>query len=69
MNENAYRRLGELLLDELLLRAGLAQTSPDPVSFSVDFVVDADRETESVVLRCERINSSPIELRFPLRPN
>ncbi len=66
MNDYAYKRLGELLLDEVLLRAGLAQTSSEPVRLSVDFVVDADRDTERVVLRCERINSPPIELRFPL---
>ena len=69
MNENAYKRLGEVLLDEVLLRAGLAQTSSEPVQLSVDFVVDTDRDTESVVLRCDRINGPSIELRFPLCGN
>ena len=66
MNEDAYRQLDALFLDELLLRAGLAQTSDDPVRFSLDFVVDTDRDAGSVVLKCDRINDSPIELRFPL---
>ena len=66
MNENAYQRLGEVLVDELLLRAGLAQTSSDPVNFAVNFVVDTDRDAGTVVLRCERTNDTPLELRFPV---
>lgn len=66
MNENAYRRLGEVLVDELLLRAGLAQTGSEPVSFSVGFVVDADPDTQTVTLKCDRTNTSPLELRFQL---
>ena len=66
MNEEAYRRLGELILDELLLRAGLAQTGPHAVGVSLDFSVGADVDTDSVVIRCERISSPSIELRVGL---
>ena len=66
MNENAYQRLGELLLDELLLRAGLAQTDDEPVHVSLDVVVGADTDRRQVVLKCARINSPPIELHLPL---
>jgi hypothetical protein len=69
MNDNTYRRFGEVLLDELLLRAGLAQTGTEPVGVAVEFVVETDPDTRSVVLRCERINSPPVELRFPLQQN
>ena len=62
------KNLRVLLVDDLLLRAGLAQTHDEPVSFSVDFAVETDTDTRSVVLRCDRINSPPIELRFPIQP-
>ena len=67
MNDDAYRRLGELMVDEVLLRAGLAQTGSDPVSASIDFAVDTERESETVTVRCGRINSAPVELRFRLQ--
>ena len=66
MNANAYQRLGELLLDELLLRAGLAQTDTEPVHVSLDAVVGVDTDRRHVVLKCKRINSPPIELHLPL---
>ena len=66
MNENAYQRLGEVLVDELLLRAGLAQTNTEPVGFALDIGVSVESETETVVLECSRINAPPIELRFAL---
>ena len=66
MNENSYRRLGESLLDEVLLRAGLAQTSAEPISVTVEFVVRTDHTTRSVVLRYDAVNGPPIELRLPL---
>ena len=66
MNDEAYKRLGEVLVDELLLRAGLAQTDASSVSFAVEFDVETDKEARSVVLRCSRTNTTPLELRFPL---
>ena len=67
MNKEAYTRLGEVLIDELLLRAGLAQKSSEPTTVSLNFTVEADAESEQVLLRCERINNTPLELRFPIR--
>ena len=56
----------EWLLDELLVSAGLVQTRSEPVMVSMDFVVGTEPESESLVLRCDRINTAPIELRLPL---
>ena len=55
------------MIDELLLRAGLAQKSSEPTTVSLNFTVEADAESEQVLLRCERINNTPLELRFPVR--
>ena len=65
MNDEAYRRLGEVLVDEVLLKAGLAQTTSEAVRLTLDFVVETDSDSGSVVLTCERTNNPPVELRFP----
>ena len=64
MNEKACRQLGESILGEILLRAGLAQTGPDAVGVSLDFSVEAEEDTKTVVIRCERVSGPPIELRL-----
>ena len=65
----AYQRLGEAVLEEIVVRAGLdqAQTAPrDAVPVALHFVVSADAEDRRLVIRGERIGQAPLELRFDL---
>ena len=64
-----YQRLGEALLEEIVVRAGLDQAqapSPDPVSVALHFVVSADREDGRLVIRGDRIGQAPLEVRLDL---
>lgn len=64
-----YQLLGEALLEEIVVRAGLdqAQAPPrDAVPVSLSFVVSADAETGQLVIRGERVGGAPLELRFDL---
>ena len=64
-----YQRLGEALLEEIVVRAGLDQArapSSDPVSVALHFVVSAEREAGHLVIRGDRIGQAPLEVRLDL---
>ncbi len=67
--EETYARLGEALLEEIVVRAGLdqAQTpSSDAVSVALHFLVSADIDEGRLVIRGERIGQAPVEVRLDL---
>ena len=63
----AYQDLGEAILDEVLVRAGIDQgRSPGDaeIRLALDFVVSVDEEQNHLVIRSERIGQSALELRL-----
>ncbi len=63
------QQLGEAVLEEILVRAGLDQPQPSPgdaVPVSLQFIVRADPETGALVISGERVNQPPLELRVRL---
>ncbi len=64
-----YQWLGEALLEEIVVRAGLDQAqapSQDSVPVTLHFVVTADAEDGCLVIRGDRIGQAPLELRLDL---
>ena len=65
----AYQELGEVLLEEVLVRAGLDQAHAgqgDEIRLALDFVVSVDAERGQLVIRVKRIGQSAFELRLDL---
>ncbi len=65
----AYQDLGEVILDEVLVRAGLDQARSEPgdeISLALDFHVSMDTDTNQLVIRGDRIGQAPFELRLEL---
>lgn len=64
-----YLALGEALLEELIVRAGLKQAHDVPlgpeVEVALNFTVRSDGD-HALVIRTERIGHAPLELRVNL---
>lgn len=64
-----YAVLGEALLQELLVRAGLTHArmprGGEPLEVSLDFRISADRN-HALVISSDRIGNTPLELRIDL---
>ena len=66
-NEVPFCELGEVVLEEILLRAGLEQprsANTNRVALSLDFEVCVDKNTESVVIQGNRFDGSPLNIRL-----
>lgn len=66
-NTDAYRALGEAVVQALVLNAGLQQAKDPAVdSVSVELVFDlrADTAGRSLLIRHERVAEAPLELRI-----
>ena len=65
----AYQDLGEAILEEVLVRAGVDQARAaqgDEIRTTLDFLVTVDTERDQLVIRGERIGQSAFELRLAL---
>ena len=65
----AYQDLGEVILDEVLVRAGIDQARSahgGDISLELDFHISVDAENQQLVIRGERIGQSAFELRLAL---
>ncbi len=65
----AYQDLGEAILEEVLVRAGIDQARTaqgKELRLALDFVVSVDAESDQLVIRGERIGQSPLEVRLDL---
>ena len=65
----AYQDLGEAILEEVLVRAGIDQARTaqgDEIRVALDFLVSVDAERDQLVIRGERIGQSAFELRLAL---
>ena len=70
-NTDAYRALGEAVVQALVLNAGLQQAKDPAVdSVSVELVFDlrADTAGRSLLIRHERVADPPLELRIAVPP-
>ena len=66
-NASSFQRLGELVLEEILVRSGIHQPHlPDSASLrvSLDFEVRADERDESVVVEGAYYDGTPYVLRL-----
>jgi hypothetical protein len=68
MNEidASYHALGEQILEELVVRAGLGRTDSAEVSVSLNFTVSASASDKSLLIRSERIGNQPLEILLQL---
>jgi len=68
MNEidASYHALGEQILEELVVRAGLGRTDSTEVSVSLNFTVSASASDKSLLIRSERIGNQPLEILLQL---
>lgn len=67
---DACQELGEVVLEEVLVRAGIdqAHSAPaDELRLALEFVVGVDAERDQLVIRGTRLGQSPFELRLDLR--
>lgn len=64
-----YLALGEALLEELIVRAGLKQAHESPgakeLEVALNFTITSDG-THALVIRSDRIRHAPLELRVNL---
>ena len=70
-NTDAYRALGEAVVQAIVLNAGLMQAKdPSVESVSVDLVFDvrADTTSRSLLIRHERVAEPPLQLRIAVPP-
>ncbi len=68
-NEVPFCELGEAVLEEILLRAGLEQprsASTSRVALSLDFEVCVDKSSESVVIQGKRFDGSYFNIRLKI---
>lgn len=66
---DTYQRLGEAVLEEIIVRAGLDQphaAAAGAVPVALQFVVSADAGDRAVRIRGERLGQAPLELRIDL---
>ena len=69
MSQNlaASQVFGEMMLEEILVRAGLGQPTaidPNNINLSFKIVVVTDADVPGIAIRCERIGKSPLELQL-----
>jgi len=67
--DDTYQRLGEAVLEEIVVRAGLEQAQAEPresVSVALTFIVSAEAEENRLVIRGDRVGQTPLELRIQL---
>ena len=70
-NTDAYRALGEAVVQAIVLNAGLTQAkdpSMDSVSVELVFDLRADPAGRSLLIRHERVADPPLELRVAVPP-
>ena len=66
---SAYQELGEVVLEEVLVRAGIDQAHSargDEIRLALEFVVGVDAERGQLIVRGERIGQPAFELRLAL---
>lgn len=69
-NQDAYLALGEAVLEQLVVRAGILQGQTPAASslhLSLEFEVASDADNNSIVVCCERVGSTPLELQVQLQ--
>lgn len=70
-NTDAYRALGEAVVQAIVLNAGLKQAkdpSVQPVSVELVFGLRADTAGRNLLIRHERVADPPLELRVAVPP-
>jgi hypothetical protein len=68
-NQEAYQALGEAILEQLVVRAGILQGQTPAVralQVALNFEIASDANGESIVISCERVGSAPLELQLQL---
>ena len=66
-NEASFQRFGEIILEEILVRSGIAQPhldEGDNPRVSLDFNVRADEATGAVVVEGNHYDGTPFTLRL-----
>ncbi len=66
---DALQELGEVALEEILVRAGIDQAHDalgDEIPVALNFRVGVDPEQNQLVIRGERLGQAPLELRLAL---
>ena len=71
MNENeaSFQRLGELVLEEILVRAGIEQPralGEEELSVTLDFRVWSDEQSNSVLVEGSHYDGAPYQLRLEI---
>ena len=60
--DTACHALGEVLLEEIVVRAGLSRTLTNDMEVSLAFTVAANPEDDDVVVRYERVGGATVEI-------
>jgi len=70
MSDRDAAELGQAILEELVVQAGLTQArAPEgetEVRLTLNFVVRADAELRALHVQCERVGQTPLEIRLDL---